>query len=209
MAILFPHLTEKISQLAFEKIDTERIEALQPLIHFIQKKLSQDKTANLHFICTHNSRRSQLAQVWAQMMADHFGLKIKCFSGGSETTEFHQNVVDTLVRVGFEIQKVDSQISVNPQYHVFYSKDINPILVFSKLISNPINPQSDFAAVMTCSQADENCPIVVGAENRIALRYDDPKLYDGTPLEAEKYEERSHQIASELFYVCNQLIHLK
>ncbi len=54
---------------------------------------------------------------------------------------------------------------------------------------------------MTCSQADKRCPIVAGAAARIALPFDDPKEFDGTPLERSKYDERCQQIARELLFV--------
>ena len=31
--------------------------------------------------------------------------------------------------------------------------------------------------------------------------YDDPKAFDDTPAEAEKYDERSQQIAREMLYI--------
>jgi arsenate reductase len=39
---------------------------------------------------------------------------------------------------------------------------------------------------MTCSEADKNCPIVLGALDRISLPYNDPKEADGTPEEAAR-----------------------
>jgi hypothetical protein len=62
------------------------------------------------------------------------------------------------------------------------------------------NPQREFCAIMTCSQADEACPNVAGAANRIAIPYEDPKAADGTPEEAAVYDERCAQIARETLY---------
>ena len=53
---------------------------------------------------------------------------------------------------------------------------------------------------MTCDHADENCPFIPGCDVRLPIRYEDPKAFDDTPLEAEKYDERSLQIANEMFY---------
>jgi arsenate reductase len=53
---------------------------------------------------------------------------------------------------------------------------------------------------MTCTHADENCPLVAGADVRISLPYDDPKAFDNTPLEAAKYTERVHEIGREILY---------
>ena len=67
------------------------------------------------------------------------------------------------------------------------------------------NPEKDFAAVMTCSHADEHCPFIPGATARIALTYDDPKDFDDTPLESEKYRERVMQIGREILYAFSQV----
>ena len=58
---------------------------------------------------------------------------------------------------------------------------------------------------MTCSHADENCPLIPGAEKKISLMYEDPKLFDRTILEKEKYRERSLQIATEMKYVFSKI----
>jgi protein-tyrosine phosphatase/arsenate reductase len=54
---------------------------------------------------------------------------------------------------------------------------------------------------MTCSDAEENCPFIPGVDLRIGTTYDDPKAFDGTQLQDEKYQERSSQIALECLYV--------
>jgi hypothetical protein len=58
---------------------------------------------------------------------------------------------------------------------------------------------------MTCSEADKNCPVVRGAAVRVALPYEDPKVADGTPAEAARYDERSRQIATEMFYLFSEV----
>ena len=58
---------------------------------------------------------------------------------------------------------------------------------------------------MTCDQADENCPFILGCESRIPIRYNDPKEFDNTPQQADKYLERSIEIASEMLYIFSQI----
>jgi len=72
---------------------------------------------------------------------------------------------------------------------------------FSKVYAAAPNPQADFLAVMTCSDADAACPQVKGATKRFSLPYDDPKVFDGTAEEVFKYDERCQQIAREMFYL--------
>jgi arsenate reductase len=44
---------------------------------------------------------------------------------------------------------------------------------------------------------------IAGAEKRIPITYEDP--FDNTPQQAEKYQERSLQIATEMLYVFSQI----
>ncbi len=202
-SVLLSNLRHSIQAVSKNKVSRPRAEILQPLIDYIQRKTDSKETVNLHFICTHNSRRSQLAQIWAQTMAYYFGIEIHSFSGGTLATAFNERAVDATVRAGFEVQK--NEHPDNPIYQVFYVKGRSPLLIFSKLVDDPMNPTANFAAIMTCSGADENCPVVHGAEARIAIRYEDPKAYDNTPQEAEKYDGRSAQIAAEMYYVFSQI----
>ncbi|PTX42448.1 protein-tyrosine-phosphatase [Christiangramia gaetbulicola] len=195
---LFPVLIKKLDQLEGTDIPENRKKVLQPLIDFIQQQKNSGEAIKLNFICTHNSRRSQLAQVWAQAISAHFGIKTECFSGGTEETVFFKNAVETLRETGFIIKSGSGE---NPHFQVFYSEEAEPLVCYSKVYDAPENPTENFAAVMTCSHADENCPFIPGSKARIPLDYKDPKQFDDTPLAMEKYEERSDQIASEMIYV--------
>ena len=189
-----------ISTFSFSNISDDRKEILQPLIAFIQSKKDQSKTIRLNFICTHNSRRSHLSQIWAATMAYHFGIKnVFCYSGGTEATAMFPKIAETLAQQGFEVLKLSE--NQNPVYAVKYAEDEPPIICFSKVYNDNFNPKSHFGAVITCNSADENCPIVLGAEQRFPIKYDDPKAFDGTDLMDTKYTERSLEIGEEMFYV--------
>ena len=201
---MFQQLSRSIASLSNENIHPERTETLQSLIDYIQSKVIINETVRLNFICTHNSRRSHLSQVWAQVMAFHFNIKnVLCFSGGTEATALFPKVAATLENQGFKIQKLSQDN--NPVYAIKFSENEPAIIGFSKKFDNSFNPQSEFLAIMTCSQADEGCPFIAGAEKRIPVRYDDPKIYDNTDLQTEKYLERSNQIAIEMHYVFSQI----
>lgn len=191
-----------IERLSEVPVSEERRQVLRPLIDYIQAKVDAAEQVKLNFICTHNSRRSQLSQVWAQMAAHYFGLDVACYSGGVEVTAFNERAVEAIRRAGFQVEKSGQD---NPKYAVSFSEDVSPVLCFSKLYDDAANPTTGFAAVMTCSDADENCPFIPGTEKRIPVRYEDPKAFDGTKLEQEKYKERSEQIASEMLYVFSQV----
>lgn len=193
-----------ISMLNIEMVTEERKTILQPLVDYVQTKFENNQTVRLNFICTHNSRRSHLTQIWAQTMAYYFELKnVDCYSGGTEATALFPMVITTLQKQGFEVEMIAE--SKNPIYTIKYGESEPPIVGFSKKIEHSFNPVSGFCAVMTCSQADEGCPFVLGAENRVPITYEDPKAFDNTPQQAQKYEERSLQIATEMKYVFSKI----
>ena len=200
----FNTLNDIISSLDISTISKERKQILDILKTYIQTKKNNHQNINLNFICTHNSRRSHLSQIWAQTMANNFKIKnVFCYSGGTEATAMFTVVEETLKKQGFHIDKLSNE--KNPVYAIKFSENNNPIICFSKTFDADFNPSSNFAAIMTCSHADENCPFIAGAEQRIPVRYDDPKAFDNTPQQLEKYRERSIQIATELFYVFSQI----
>jgi len=200
----FNTLNDIISSLDISTISEERKQILDILKTYIQTKKDNHQSINLNFICTHNSRRSHLSQIWAQTMANNFKIKnVFCYSGGTEATAMFTVVEETLKKQGFHIEKLSNE--KNPVYAIKFSDNNNPIICFSKTFDADFNPSSNFAAIMTCSHADENCPFIAGAEQRIPVRYDDPKAFDNTPQQLEKYRERSLQIATELFYVFSQI----
>ena len=201
---MFEKLTKTIQTIAAIPVAEERKVVLQPLVEYIREKVNSNDEIRLNFICTHNSRRSHLSQIWAQTMAFQFGIKnVFCYSGGTEATAMFPKVGETLVNQGFQIQKVSEE--QNPVYAVKFDVNQHPIICFSKTYFDDFNPKANFGAIMTCSNADEGCPMVFGAEARFPIKYDDPKAFDGTEVMNEKYAVRSLQIASEMYFVFSQI----
>ena len=202
---MYISLKETIENLSNKAISEERKEVLQSLIDYVQLKLNENQTIRLNFICTHNSRRSHLSQIWAQTMALHFNIPtVFCYSGGTEATAMFPKVAETLTNQGFQIQQLSE--AINPVYAVKYDENSHPIIGFSKTYDDVFNPNSKFAAIMTCSSADQGCPFIAGAEKRIPIQYEDPKAFDGTALMDAKYAERSLEIASEMYFAFSQII---
>ena len=203
-SILFPEIEKIIQSLQFETIIGERKSILQPLVDFIQNKVYNQEDIRLNLICTHNSRRSHLSQVWAQTAAAYYNIKnVFCYSGGTEATALYPMAAQTLEQSGFKISVIAA--GNNPIYSIKYAENTHPVIGFSKKYDDEFNPKSEFAAIMTCSQADGGCPFIAGAEKRIPITYEDPKAFDNTPQQAEKYQERSLQIATEMLYVFSQI----
>lgn len=185
-------------------LSEDRKQTLAPLIAFIQQKVSEGNPVNLNFICTHNARRSHLAQIWAQAAAAHFHIPgVYCYSGGTEQTALHAQVAETLKEQGFQV--IGLAHADNPVYAVKYADAAAPVIGFSKKYDHAFNPVSGFAAIMTCSEADGGCPFIAGAEKRIPVPYEDPKTADATPQQAAVYAQRSLEIAREMCYVFSKI----
>jgi len=201
---MYKSLSKTIQSIAKISVSEERKAVLKPLADYIQNKVNLQEEIRLSFICTHNSRRSHLSQIWAQTMAFHFNIKnVFCYSGGTEATAMFPKVAETLTNQGFEIQKISD--TENPVYAVKFDENQHSIICFSKTYFDEFNPKTNFSAIMTCNNADEGCPMVFGADSRFPIKYDDPKAFDGTELMNEKYAERSLQIASEMYFVFSQI----
>jgi arsenate reductase len=194
----FSPLLETIASLPISAISPERKVVLDEMAVYLLEKTLMGQPIHLNFICTHNSRRSQFSQIWAQTAAAYYGIEANCYSGGVEVTAFNPRAVEAIQRDGFRVVQKEGE---NPVYFVFYSEEEEPIVTFSKVFDDAVNATKEFAAVMTCDHADENCPFIPGADKRFPLRFEDPKAFDDSPLEEKMYSERSHQIAAELFYL--------
>ena len=204
---MFEILKNQCDQLVnqFDTIPKERKELLTKISVYIQSKKDGKLPINLMYVCTHNSRRSHFGQIWAAVAASYFGIEnVNTFSGGTEATAFNPNAIQALKETGFEI--ATEELNENPIYKVaFGTKETQFTICFSKVYDDSFNPSSNFTAIMTCSDAEQNCPFIPGVELRIGTTYTDPKAFDGTPQQAEKYFERSNQIALECLFVFSKI----
>ena len=195
-------LAQLIASFKTEKIAEERKKDFLPLIEYINKKRAKNERVHLNFICTHNSRRSQLSQLWAAVLGHYHQLALSTYSGGVEITACNERVITALRTQGFTVNQTGA--AENPLYSINWG-EVSFGAYFSKLYNDSSSPTQDFAAVMTCAHADENCPFIAGAEERIPLRYEDPKRFDDTENEAEAYLNKSIEIATELHYIFSNL----
>jgi protein-tyrosine phosphatase/arsenate reductase len=203
---MLPELKKKCDLLVkdFSSISEERKLQLEKISNYISTKAADGKTANLVYICTHNSRRSQMGQVWAQAAANYYNIRnVFAYSGGTEVTAFHKNAANALIRSGFNIEQ--PQTTENPIFYVTHDDANFPGMCFSKKYTHEDNPSKDFAAILTCSEADGACPTIHNADLRVAITYEDPKAFDGTDLQDAKYDERCKQIATETLYVFSKV----
>jgi arsenate reductase len=196
------YVTSRLNEVSL--IPDERKAELRQLSGYVKLCRQQQRPARLTFVCTHNSRRSHLTQIWAQIGASVFGLDhVQTFSGGTEVTACNPRTVAALQRAGLVITTPDASVS-NPQYSVSWSNDCSPLICFSKVFNQSPNPASDYCAIMTCSHADQHCPIAIGCDLRLVIRYEDPKVSDDTPMEAATYDDRCRQIAREMLFAMSE-----
>ena len=199
MTIIKTTCTKELFEKAIQqtKLSNERENLLQNIANSIVQTLKNLGSVNINFICTHNSRRSQLSQVWAYYAMEYFGISQgNSFSSGTAETAFHPNTVKALEACGFKFSLEEFNHS-NPKYIISYLGAHKTILGFSKTVEHPVN-KTPFIAVTTCGHADENCPVILEASSRFHLPYVDPKSSDGTPQEKETYVNTSKLIAGEI-----------
>jgi len=93
---ILPSLQKTIDILVegFPEVGDERRSKIRHVTDFIIERSERNKNVLLNFICTHNSRRSHIAQLWVQTAAHYFGIRgVETYSGGTEATEFNSRAV--------------------------------------------------------------------------------------------------------------------
>ncbi|TGK06783.1 hypothetical protein EHO59_01205 [Leptospira semungkisensis] len=206
MSPLFQPLKKYLEtqQSKIANIGPDRKKVLDSFSQAILHSLEAKQKANLLFVCTQNSRRSQISQAFAAAIPQYFDLPgIKSFSGGTTVSEFHPNAIQALESCGFRIENQGPPR--NPKYSIRWADGTPSLLAFSKKFQEQPNPASEFVAIFVCSQADESCPYVSGAEARISLPYEDPKSGDNSENPLARYLQTCEQIASELLYTFEEV----
>ena len=185
----------------FDQIPADRKKELTELRQFFKQKFESKATPKAIVICTHNSRRSHMGQLWLNIGSAYYELpNVESFSGGTEATAFNPRAVKAVKAAGLEVNANNLEDS-NPIYQIRWSSNMDNYEAFSKKYADKPNPREDFLAIMVCNSANEACPIVHGAELRVPIPYEDPKAFDDTALEQEKYTERFRQIGREFLWI--------
>ncbi len=201
---MFPKIDQLIAQLLseFNSISEERRMVLNDLASKINLVLSESHSLNLLFVCTHNSRRSHMGQIWGSVAAHYFDLPLISYSAGTEITALHPSVIQMLMNEGFEIKS--ESIELNPEIQISFQSGAS-VSCFSKLIDDAHNPKDNFIALMMCTDAEANCPFVPGAHTRVAIPFNDPKAFDGTSQVLKAYSATMMEIGIQILYLFNQI----
>ena len=187
------------------QLPDDRQSVLDDAAKNIAAVLEDHGEVELACICTHNSRRSHLTQIWATVAAADAGVRgVRCVSGGTESTACNPRIVATLRRAGFAVAAEDVTLD-NPRYWLQYASDQPSLRLYSKRFDDATS-SDHFVALMCCSDADERCPVIPGAAARVPLHYVDPKMADGTEVESATYDESRDRIAAEMFYLMRAVI---
>lgn len=197
-------LTDYINSLDFAQIPLERKVLLFMFVDYLKASRKAEIPLQAIFVCKHNSRRSQFTQLWSEIAASFYGIAFQGFSAGTEETACYPETLKAIERCGCAVSLLENAGSNNRKHEVNWGSNHTTVL-FSKTLAHQSLPKNEFAAVMTCSDADSNCPFVPGSDIRIPLTYVDPKHADNSPDKALVYDKTCRQIATELFYVFHQL----
>ncbi|MFT4659957.1 MAG: arsenate reductase [Patiriisocius sp.] len=185
-------------------IADERKIQLDGLVDSIKNQISKSGFSKVVFICTHNSRRSTLAQVLCESLANLLDLNdITFYSGGTESTAFNYRMVKALQAKGFVLEEIEK--GENPKY-ILQSDSQKSSIYFSKKYDEEPNPTKDFIAVIVCDHAADNCPIVHGADAIVPLTYIDPKNADDSENEPEVYLKKVDEIGGEMKYMMKRVL---
>ncbi|HSZ72973.1 MAG TPA: hypothetical protein VK750_09880 [Cytophagaceae bacterium] len=182
----------------FDLIPQERKVLLEQIAAYVQEGMDKNAQVGLLYACIHNSRRSQLGQVWGKVAASYFGhYTIQTYSGGSESKALSPNVVDVLNEVGFKITR--DRVSNNPLYSISYDDDQDKITCFSKKYNDITNPKKMFVAILTCAATDPDCPDIMEADLKIITTYEDKVKSESSHAAISK------EIATECLYLFSKI----
>jgi len=185
-------------------IPPSRKKILDDIALTLHSEIKERNEVSVVYLCTHNSRRSHFAQVWGHIASVMYNFpEVIAYSGGTVATACHPNTISALKHIGFEV-KCDNPEAENPLYRVYYNEE-DYVECYSKANTDDSVPQSDFIAIMTCSDSDDNCPLVPGAKIRYSTTFDDPGEFDAADDAIDHYVERSLQIGTEAIYTFQKM----
>ncbi len=108
------------------------------------------------FLCTHNSARSQMAEGLLRHLA---GDRFDAYSAGTEATAVRPLAIQAMAELGIDIAHQESK-------------------TLDRYLGEPFD-----AVITVCDQANEACPVFVGARERLHWSFPDPSRATGTEEE--------------------------
>ncbi len=105
------------------------------------------------FLCTHNSARSQMAEGLLRHLA---GDRFDAYSAGTEATAVRPLAIRSMAELGIDISGQESK-------------------TLDRYLGEPFD-----AVITVCDQANEACPVFLGATERLHWSFPDPSRATGT-----------------------------
>ena len=155
----------------FGLVETDRRLRLDAIASYVRSKVRQQRAASLLFLGRHNSRRSHLAQVWAQTVAAwcEVGVVIS-YSAGVQPTRLAPAAVDALRRAGFVVDLGQDPSTAK----VSFRADAPPMICYAKDYEALQVPQRNWCAVSVDAGVAAGFPALDEAEERVVLPLEDP-----------------------------------
>ena len=185
------------------RVDPTRRPALRSCAAAIARQLDARGEVSVVAVCTHNSRRSQLAEVWLAVASAAAGLGgVSVCSGGSDPVAVAPGAIAVLRERGFRVEA--DTADANPRLRVrghgiereLYAKPLGEAVAGVPLRGG--------VALMVCAAADAACPPVPQVGYRARLPFADPRHADGTPGEAAAYRAASDRIEAEMRWLVRE-----
>ena len=112
--------------------------------------------ARVLFLCTHNSARSQMAEGLLRHLA---GDRFEAHSGGTEATQVRPLAIRAMEEIGVDISGQESK-------------------TLERYLREPFDH-----VITVCDDANEACPFLPGARNRVHWSFEDPSRAEGSEEE--------------------------
>jgi arsenate reductase len=108
------------------------------------------------FLCTHNSARSQMAEVLLRHLA---GDRFEAMSAGTEATQVRPLALRAMREIGVDISGQESK-------------------TLERYLQEPFD-----CVITVCDDANEACPFFPGAQSRLHWSFEDPSKAEGSEEE--------------------------
>ena len=118
------------------------------------------KKAQVLFLCTGNSARSQMAEA---LMRKYGGEQFEVYSAGLEPSVINPYAIKVLNEIG---------VDISGQY--------------SKPLEKYIGKKQFDYLITVCSNADEKCPVFPGMGTRLHWPFEDPAAFQGSDEEKNR-----------------------
>jgi arsenate reductase (thioredoxin) len=115
------------------------------------------------FLCTHNSARSQMAEGLLKHLA---GERFEAHSAGTEATHVRPLAIRVMDEIGIDVSGQES-----------------------KTLDRYVGERFDYV-ITVCDEANEACPFLPGAKNRLHWSFEDPSQATGSEDERLKVFQR-------------------